>query len=212
MEIYSMPMGPIKANCYVLIDENTKKAAVMDPGDYTEDLKEFLHSDDISSVEYILLTHGHYDHILGVPRVKADFPDAKICIHHCDAEFLLNDRLSLAHQCGAEQTYINCDITLKEGSIINLGDSQLKVMHTPGHTNGGVCYVYEEERIIFTGDTLFCRTVGRTDLPCGDDHKLIESIKRLKKLDGEYDILPGHNRATVLSWEREHNRCMRKLK
>ena len=129
-------MGPIRANCYVLIDENTKKAAVMDPGDYNEELKELLHSDEIESLEYILLTHGHFDHILGVPRIKEDFPNAKVCIHHSDAECLLNDKMSLAYQSGVKQTYLSCDINLKDGSIIKIGDSELRVMHTPGHTQG----------------------------------------------------------------------------
>lgn len=212
MKIYCMPMGPIEANCYVLIDENTKKAAVVDPGDYTTELKGLLNSDEIEAVDYILLTHGHFDHILGVPRVKADFPDAKICIHNADTQLLLNDKLSLAYQSGVQQTYVNCDITLKDGSIIALGDTQIKVLHTPGHTKGGVCYICQEQRVILTGDTLFCRTVGRTDFPGGDSQELLDSIIKLRNLDGDYDILPGHHRATKLSVERDHNRYMRKLK
>lgn len=212
MKLSCMPMGPVQANCYTVIDEETKKAAVIDPGDYTQELKNLLHSEKIEELEYILLTHGHFDHILGVAKIKKDFPNAKVCIHSADSEFLLNDRLSLASASGIEQTYLNCDISLKEGSVIELGSTEIRVIHTPGHTPGGVCYIDEKEKILFSGDTIFCRTVGRTDFPGGDFDTLFESLKKIRNLKGDYVIYPGHNRSTTLEEEREKNRYMRKIK
>ena len=211
MKYYRLPMGPLNANCYVVIDEVTKKAAVIDPSSYNSDLKQVLHSDEVSSVEYILLTHGHFDHILGVPQVKEDFKNAKICIHEEDEKNLSNKDLNLVDMVGLPFTPIAADELLEDGSIIDLGTLKIKVMHTPGHTQGGVCYIIEDEKIIFSGDTLFRGSFGRTDFPGGDSFKLIQSLKRLKNLDGDYKILPGHENDTTLNYEREHNMYMRKL-
>ena len=211
MKYYRLPMGPLNANCYVVIDEVTKKAAVIDPSSYNSDLKQVLHSDEVSSVEYILLTHGHFDHILGVPQVKSDFKNAKICIHEEDEKNLSNKDLNLVDMVGLPFTPIAAVELLEDGSIIDLGTLKIKVMHTPGHTQGGVCYIIEDEKIIFSGDTLFRGSFGRTDFPGGDTFKLIQSLKRLKNLDGDYKILPGHENDTTLNYEREHNMYMRKL-
>ena len=205
-------MGPLNANCYVVIDEVTKKAAVIDPSSYNSELKGILHSDEISSVEYILLTHGHFDHILGVPQVKEDFKNARICIHSEDVKNFSDKKFNLADMAGLTISPIAADEILEDGSIIDLGSLKIKVMHTPGHTQGGVCYIIEDEKIIFSGDTLFRGSIGRTDFPGGDFFKLTASLKKLKDLDGDYKILPGHEEATTLNYEREHNIYMRKIR
>ncbi len=212
MKIYCMPLGPVEANCYVVVDEKNGVSAVVDPGDYTPELKAFLKSEEAGALKYILLTHGHYDHILGVYDLKADFPDAKIAIHPYDSPCLMCEDISLAnHLERGIQKYLDYDVIVEEGSVVEFGDIKLQVIHTPGHTLGGVCYLEENERVIFTGDTLFCRTVGRTDLPGGNWDVMVDSLKRLGSLDGDYTLYTGHNRSTTLETERKKNRYMKKL-
>lgn len=211
MKIHTLPLGPVQANCYVVVDEQSGEAAVIDPGDYTEELKELIKSES-KTLKYILLTHGHYDHILGVAPLKADFPEAKIVIHPYDSACLKNEQISLAtHVRGGLQQYVDYDLLADEGFEVNLGQTVLHAVHTPGHTLGGVCYIEENERIIFSGDTLLCRTVGRTDLPGGDWDTLVSSLKRLAALEGDYTVYTGHNRPTKLSDERVRNRYLRKI-
>lgn len=208
MNYYRLPMGPVQANCYVLIDESTKEAVVIDPGDFTQELKNLLESDEISTVRYILLTHGHFDHILGVPRVK-EITGAKIAIHEKDAECLCNEHSSLADiDFPSVQQMCEADILLHEGDVLTLGSSEIRVLETPGHTRGGVCYMCGD--LLFTGDTLFCLTYGRTDLEGGNARDLQQSLQRLVDLEGDYTVLPGHNRATTLSHERKRNRFIRR--
>lgn len=210
MKLYRLPLGAIDANCYVIADEKSGEAAVIDAGDFDETLKKILDSDEIKNVKYILLTHGHYDHIMGVYDAK-EYTGAKVAIHGEDAGCLFDENQSLSYQLSVRQKPLKADIILEDGMTLNIGDIELKVMHTPGHTRGGVCFICEKERIVFSGDTLFCKTCGRTDLRGGDWPTMKDSLIRLASLKGDYTVYPGHNRETQLDFERTHNRYMRKF-
>ena len=209
MNISCFPLGDIGANCYVLTDSQTKQAVVIDPG---------LPSDEVNSaltgfeLKYILLTHGHFDHIFGSASLKQQYPDAKLCIHKND-EICLNDR---KYNLVGEDYYgklptLSADILLNDGDVIPFADTAFTVLHTPGHSEGSVCYIDSKNRCIFSGDTLFCLTVGRTDFIGGSFEKMMDSVKKLSLFDDEYNVYPGHNRATTIGFERKRNRYMRKL-
>ncbi len=209
MKIRNFMMGLIGENCYTLTDEKSGLTAVIDPGAMTDELRAFLRTLPVGSVPYILLTHGHFDHILGAAEVRR-MTGAKIVIHELDAPCLEDERESLAdHECPGVQEYVHADILVHDGDEITLGALKLRVMHTPGHTRGGVCYLCEN--VIFSGDTLFCHTCGRTDFPGGSMADMMASLQRLSDLEGDYTVYPGHNRATTLGEERVKNRYMRKL-
>ncbi len=198
----------IFSNCYLLVDEKTGEGAVIDPAWYGDALKKAL--GDIK-IKYILLTHGHFDHIFGASGLR-DATGAKIIIHKNDAEHLYNPQKSLAENNFPEiQIPVSADITVKNGDVLTLGDEKIKVMHTPGHTMGSVCYILENDRVIFSGDTLFCMTAGRTDFFDGSDELMIQSLKKLIALDGDYSVLPGHNRSTTLESERKRNWYIRRM-
>ncbi len=208
LTVESLPQGPVQANTHIITDTVTGKIAVVDAGDCTAYLKERLQG---RQVEYILLTHGHFDHILGVAALK-ELTDAEVCIHAADADCLSSEEKSLCSwECAGQQTPIVPDRLLHEGDVISLGESVLHVLHTPGHTKGGVCYADYENRILFTGDTLFCLTAGRTDFPGGSDEELLASLIRLRNLDGDFTVYTGHNRVTTLNQERMRNRYMRRI-
>lgn len=208
MTVETLILGPINANTYIVTDNG--ETAVIDCGECTQELLEKLEG---KSVKYILLTHGHADHILGVYELKKVFPQAKIVIHEKDANCLTDKRFSLGDDIlpGA-QKYVEPDIIVNEGDRLSLGGIDFTVMHTPGHTMGSVCYYVEKERAVFTGDTLFCLTTGRTDLYGGNDDDMYNSIKRLYEMEGDYEIYTGHNRATTMEYERRRNRYMRRFK
>lgn len=207
--VQSLPQGPIAANTHIITDTATGKIALVDAGDCTDTLLSMLSG---GAVEYILLTHGHFDHILGVAALKQQFPKAQICVHALDADCLTDEEESLCSwECAGQQTMIQPDRLLQDGDKIPFGETELTVLHTPGHTKGGVCYADLKNRNLFTGDTLFCLTAGRTDFPGGSDEDLLASLIRLKNLDGDFTVYPGHNRATTLDYERTHNRYMRRM-
>ncbi len=200
----------IFANCFLLVDEATSEAAIVDPGWYGDIIKNVLKKENVD-LKYVLLTHGHFDHILGVYGLQKE-TGAKVVIHECDAGHLIDPRKSLCEGNFPEPQYpVNADITVKEGDTFMLGESEIKVMSTPGHTNGSVCYIIENEKVILSGDTLFCMTAGRTDFFDGSDEKMIASLKRLIALDGDYRVLPGHNRETTLERERTRNWYIRRM-
>lgn len=202
------PQGPIEANTYLVIDDDTAEAVVIDAGDCCEALVSALSTVKLRA---ILLTHGHFDHILGIPALK-EKTGAPVYIHEKDAICLKDESYSLCTiDRSCHQTPIMPDKLLHDGDTISFGNTVLRVMHTPGHTPGCVCYIEENERLIFSGDTLFCLTAGRTDLKGGNAEDLLASLIRLSKLEGDYTIYPGHNRDTTLDYERTHNRYMRRF-
>lgn len=193
-------------NCYAAILDGG--IFLVDPGEFTSELENFV-KENSADIKYILLTHMHFDHIRGVAAVKKLCSDAKIVIHFLDAKGLSDSSLSLAYLFGFEQEKIYADVTCKDEEVIKLGSTEIKIIHTPGHTEGGVCYMVED--VIFCGDTVFEGSCGRTDFPGGSGIVLAESLKKLKDIKGDYTLYPGHGNATTLNNERLYNPYMRNL-
>lgn len=200
MQVKMMQVGPIGTNCYILEDETAKKAAVIDPGDEAGRILEALSKSD-AQVEYILLTHGHYDHTTGVPELHKALPNAKIYIHRADANGAGIHLFPLAGEVDGLLYY-------DEGDTLPLGGLTIEVLHTPGHSPGSV--VLKVEDVLFTGDTLFADDCGRTDLRGGSWEEILRSLGRLGGLKGDYHVLPGHMNTSTLDRERNANRYLRK--
>lgn len=201
-------LGEIETNTYVL--ESGGVLAVVDPAIENEELLSFLSG---KNVKYILLTHGHFDHISGVNATVRE-TGAKVCVHSLDSEMLSDGVKShYTSHFGGIQPKIKADILLNDNDELTLGETLIRVMHTKGHTNGSVCYILDNERIIFSGDTLFRLSAGRTDLaginPVIAGRNELASLRKLALLSGDYTVYPGHGEETTLQFERENNRYIR---
>ena len=199
MKVITTVVGSLQTNCYLLIDEETKCAALIDPGDEAEKLLVLIEREGVT-LQYILLTHGHRDHTLAVPALKKALPDVPVYIGEADA-----------HSTGIYH-YPMADLVpdLKfygEGDTLPLGTLTIKVLATPGHTLGGVTLLAGDA--MFPGDTLFAGSCGRVDLAGGVPAQMGASLKRLAELPGNYAVLPGHGPATTLDAERADNPYLR---
>ncbi len=212
MKITRIDLGhEIFANCYLLVDEKTGESAIVDPAYFNDDIADAFDEAGMGELKYILLTHGHFDHIFGVHGLK-EATGAQVVIHMADADFLLDPAKSLADRNFPEpQLPVEADIKVIDGDELFLGEEKITVVSTPGHTMGSVCYIIDNDRVIISGDTLFCMTAGRTDLYGGNEEMMIESLKRLIALEGDYRVLPGHNRETTLERERTRNWYIRRM-
>ncbi len=197
MNIKLMQVGPIGTNCYIL--EHDNKIAVIDPGDEAGRILGELKKSD-AQVEYILLTHGHYDHTTAVPELHKALPEAKIYIHQADANGAGSRLFPLAGQVDDLLLY-------DEGDTLPLGALTIEVLHTPGHSPGSV--TLKAGDVLFTGDTLFAGDCGRTDLRGGSWEEILVSLGRLGRLEGNYHVLPGHGGTSDLDTERQVNRYLR---
>ena len=213
IEIICCPTGPLSTNTYIVYDGSAepeggkRPCAVVDPAS-SHRVLDVLDRNGLHCT-HILLTHGHFDHIMGVAEIKSR-EGAEVLIHRDDADAVSGSG-SLAYMAGALVKKFTVDRLLGDGDVFTAAGMTFRVIHTPGHTPGGVCYVLENERVIFCGDTLFRLSVGRTDLSGGSDEQLYESILyRLFPLHGDYRLLPGHDRETTLDFEREHNPYMKR--
>lgn len=208
IQVEKLVLGDLATNTYIVTDEDSGECAVVDPAIESDELLSKLEN---KNVKYILLTHGHFDHIGGVNAVK-EKTGAEVVIHKKEKPFLSEIALNLFTWKYQDHKYmkaIAADILTEDGTEIPFGDGAIKVMHTPGHTMGGVCYVFENDRIIFSGDTLFNLSAGRTDLPTGNAREELKSLAKIGDLEGDYTVYPGHEATTTLQFERENNRYMK---
>lgn len=188
-------------NCYIVQDEKSKETMVIDPAGDVDKIVEML---DIlqAKLKYIYLTHCHGDHIGGVNELKQRY-GGQIVAQRLAAENLLNTDTNLTLYIGKEGLTIETDARVDDNDLIHLGDLEFRVIHTPGHTSGGSCLYSEEEKLLFSGDTLFRGTWGRTDVPTGDFEAVISSItKKLMILPDETIVYPGHGKSTMIIEEK----------
>ncbi|MEL7607959.1 MAG: MBL fold metallo-hydrolase [Bacillota bacterium] len=206
IKIDKLELGPIRVNCYVVREEKSDTCVVIDPAD-AEPIRRFLEKNALVAT-HILITHGHFDHILGVSELKR-LTGASVCIHEKDARALHDDGENLGDICGYSVPPSEADRLLFGGEVIEAAGLRFEALFTPGHSPGGVCYVERDERAIFSGDTLFFLSVGRMDFPGSDGEELYRSIRDgLFALPTDYKVYPGHMRETTLEFERKHNPFM----
>lgn len=203
LEYRAIEVGFLQVNCYLIWDSNTCKAAIIDPGDDTDIIIDTVKSLGLD-VEWVLLTHGHFDHTFRVGEIAGHY-GAKIGLQALDVP-VLTQSLFLGESFYDMSEYVPFTVSslLNEGDVIRLGDSEIGVLHTPGHTQGGICFVTEIG--VFCGDTIFADSVGRSDFPGGSHDQLIESIRsKILPMDDSTILYPGHGPATTVGSERKSN-------
>lgn len=208
MKLLHTALGPIMTNCYFAVDDDNN-TAIIDPAANPAKIIKIIEEQGLKPVS-VLLTHGHFDHIGGAKGIKEKYPEVKIYIGEKDAPMLpaaINNRNWAAYITKEDYEGLKADVLLHEGDKVVVGAMTFKVMETPGHTRGGVCYICED--CIFSGDTLFRQECGRTDLEGGSYPEILRSLKRLHDLDGDYNVLPGHEGFSMLSHERKYNPYMK---
>lgn len=202
MKIIQMEVGSLGTNCYIAYCENTKKAVIIDPGGDAAKILAAVAREGLL-VEAIINTHGHADHVLANVQVQ-DATGAPLWIHSADADMLGSGSRNLSAFLGGATSCGKADRLLSDGEVLPVGDFSLTVLHTPGHTPGGISLL--TDKTVFVGDTLFAESIGRTDFPGGSYSQLIHSIKeKLMVLDDEVKAYPGHGPATTIGWERRQN-------
>ena len=202
MKVLSLMVGPIMTNCYILCDEVAKVCAVIDPGDEPERIEALMATTGCTPV-MILLTHGHFDHCTGVAGLLEKWPDLPVYIHEADVTDGVGGELTFRRLDEKNQRYWH------EGDTLTVGGLTLRVMETPGHSRGSVCLLVEGQGVIFSGDTLFRGNCGRCDFPGGDYRAMLRSLARLGRLEGQYQVYPGHEEATDMDYERKANPYMK---
>ena len=202
MILRALVVGPIQSNCYILGCERTKEAAVIDPGGDADKILITLAKDRLRCL-YIINTHGHFDHSADNKRLK-EVTGAQLLIHRADAPMILDQRTSGRMWDMDVDNSPPPDRYLEEGDIINFGDVSLNVLHTPGHSPGGISLV--TDKMVFVGDTLFAGSIGRTDFPGGDHEGLIRNVrKKIFTLGDDIVVYPGHGPKTTVGRERRNN-------
>ena len=191
MKVKVMQLGMIGTNYYLFWDEQTMECAVVDPGDNGDKVAQLIKDEGLTPVA-ILLTHSHFDHILGVPGLRESWPQLPVYCHPADVD-------------ENKKTEVLFGSTFP-GDVVKIGSIEVEVMETPGHTPGSV--VLKAEGVLFTGDTLFRGSIGRTDLEGGSYAQLMNSLKKLAALEGEYHVCPGHESLSTLDTEKKSNYYM----
>ncbi|MBN2513878.1 MAG: MBL fold metallo-hydrolase [Sedimentisphaerales bacterium] len=206
MQIDTFVLGDFQTNCYVVrTDESQKDCILIDPGLHPYPLVQFLQQQNLNP-EAILITHGHIDHIGGVEIIRESWPKTKVYIHKDDAEMLTDPNENLSMLAGTVFQARPAEVVINGQTEIRAAGLRFEILHTPGHTPGGICLHCPSDGIAFVGDTLFAGSVGRSDFPGGSHEQLIQSIQtRLLVLPETTRIYPGHGPDTTLRNEKKHN-------
>jgi len=198
------------SNTYILSDDG--RAVVIDPGyGDSPSIADFLIRHGLK-LEAVLLTHGHFDHIRGLPFLLKAFPNTPVYMHELETDFLNDPRLNCSHLDG-DIAPVKLDLEargLNDKDVVNLLRKDFYVIHTPFHTQGSACYYIPEERMVFTGDTLFRGAIGRSDLPTGSPRSIIQSLAKIKALPPDTKVYPGHEKSTTIERELKFNTYLRK--
>ena len=210
MKIDRLILGAYETNCYILRSSQTAKdCLIVDTGLEAGQLVNFLREHELNPAA-LVLTHGHIDHIAGVAALRTKFPDVKVHIHKLDSEMLTEPEENLSAATGGAFSTEPADFSLEEGDYIEQASIKLLVLHTPGHTVGGICLYSEDDGIAFVGDTLFAGSIGRTDFPGGSVAQIIRSIQeKLFTLPDETKVCPGHGPMTTIAHEKANNPFVR---
>ena len=209
MKIDHVVLGAYETNSYILrAGQASKDCLIIDTGLEAGPLVGFLQENKLNPVA-VVLTHGHADHIVGVGALRANWPGIKICIHGLDEKMLTDSVENLGALAGCDFSTGQAERIIEDGDEIEYAGVKLKVLHTPGHTRGGICLYSEQDNVVFTGDTLFADSVGRTDFPYGDMEQLIAGIRaKLLVLSDETKAYPGHGPSTKIGREKRHNQFL----
>lgn len=203
LKIGKLTIGPCQTNCYFIYEEGKKEVLFFDPADHGDYIYEALKEKGFS-VGAILLTHGHFDHIWGVSRLK-EMSGAKVYAYEGEKELCGDVSLNVSAQAGRACSIVP-DVLFKDEEEFEISGIKGKVLATPGHTEGSCCYYFEKDKILISGDTLFQESVGRTDLPTGSMSRLIRSVReKLMVLEDDVKVFPGHGASTTIGYERENN-------
>jgi hydroxyacylglutathione hydrolase len=204
MILKKLPTGMLSSNCYILGDNG--EGVIIDPGADVREIMDAVESTKLK-IKYIILTHAHLDHIVSMDSLR-DKIGAKVLVHENDAAALVDGWANGAAMFGIDISLKSADMNLKDGDIVEVGGLKLEIIHTPGHSPGSMCI--KAGNNLFTGDTLFRMSIGRTDLPGGNYDEIMDSLKnKLMKLDGEIKVYPGHGSSTTIAYEKKHNPFLR---
>lgn len=205
IQIIQNTLGPVMTNVYTVYNEESKEAFIVDPSDSAKVLIGQLEERGLK-LKAILLTHAHFDHIGAVNDLKGYCPEAKVYVGEVDLEMLSDPGLNLSEAFEGNPVIVRADKTVRDNEVISILGMDIRCIHTPGHTSGSVSYYAEDIKSVFSGDTLFCGSVGRSDFPTGNENTLLRSIEeKLFTLPEDTNVLPGHDSLTTIGREKKYN-------
>lgn len=204
MKVGKFVLGPVATNCYIGINEETKECFIVDPATCPPEFVSYIKNAGLT-VKAVLLTHGHFDHIMGLDALLKEFP-VPVYAHEAERDVLESEQLnSSASMLGQPYSFSGADFVTNRQEL-RIAGFEIRVIYTPGHTVGGCCYYIEKEKALFSGDTLFRGSVGRTDLPTGSMGQLVSSVRdRLFVLPDDTKVYPGHMEETTIGYEKKYN-------